>query len=142
MALLTYKPNVENSLDSVFRKLFDDLSEGVVDSKPNSFSPRTDIYETEKDFIMELSVPGMEKKDFKIDLDDDVLLISGERKREDKEGVKYHRNEQLFGSFEKSFKMTEVINKENIKASYDAGILRITLPKIEKKETKKVIDVK
>ncbi|NMM48755.1 Hsp20/alpha crystallin family protein [Marinigracilibium pacificum] len=142
MALLTYNPRVENSLDNLFKKVLNDFSEGVIDSKPDSFSPRTDIYETEQKFVMELSVPGMKKEDFKIDIDNDVLIISGERKLEELEGVKYHRRETLSGSFKKSYKITDLIDVENITAGYENGILSVSLPKVEKKENKKVIEIK
>ena len=98
----------------------------------NSTSPAVNIAEDDQEFRIEVAVPGMARKDFRIDLEDDVLTISSEQKenKEDDKGT-YMRREFSFNSFKRSFQLPESIDTENIKASSNAGILSIQLPKKE-----------
>eukprot|EP00747_Dinoflagellata_sp_TGD_P044055 gnl/TRDRNA2_/TRDRNA2_143033_c3_seq1.p1 gnl/TRDRNA2_/TRDRNA2_143033_c3~~gnl/TRDRNA2_/TRDRNA2_143033_c3_seq1.p1 ORF type:complete len:111 (+),score=16.30 gnl/TRDRNA2_/TRDRNA2_143033_c3_seq1:111-443(+) len=108
-----------------------------------TFSPRVDIAETEKEFEVQLHVPGMKKGDFNIDLNDDQITVSGERKFENEKKEKnFHSVESYYGTFNRTFYLPDVINKEKVDATYQDGILTITLPKDEKKTTKKQIAVK
>jgi HSP20 family protein len=86
--------------------------------------------EGEKEFSIELAVPGMSRKDIRINLENDVLTVSSEQK-EDKEGKKQNfvRREFRYNSFKRSFQLPETVDQESINASHDAGILTIHLPK-------------
>lgn len=98
--------------------------------------PAVNIREDEKAFYLELAVPGMDKKDLKIDVKDDVLTISSEHKEEKNEDTEgYKRREFSYSSFCRSFYLPEDVNEEKIGASYKDGILNVTIPKVE--ETKK-----
>ncbi|MDN3205567.1 Hsp20/alpha crystallin family protein [Algoriphagus sediminis] len=116
------------------------------DSFPNGegqFNPAVDIAEDEKSYEIELSIPGAKKEDFKVDLTDGSLTISGERRREEKtEGKNFHRIQSQYGKFQKTFQLPDDATSENISASYQDGILKILIPKEEKKIQKSVIEVK
>lgn len=97
--------------------------------------PATNVAETEKDFSIELSVPGFNKNDIKIEIEKNILTISAESKvssEEKDDDKKVLRREFRKSSFTRSFTIPENINAENISAEQIDGILRITLPKQEK----------
>ena len=107
-----------------------------------SFVPRVDILEEEKSFEIHVAVPGMNKDDFKIDLNDNYLTISGERKnsREKKEN-NFHSVEIQYGTFSRSFTLPENVDANGISAKYVDGILEVNIPKDEKKSLKSTIKV-
>ncbi|MBT8301685.1 MAG: Hsp20/alpha crystallin family protein [Maribacter sp.] len=92
--------------------------------------PAVNIKENEKDFELELAVPGREKKDFEIEINENVLTISTESKAEENvEKENYTRREFVYSSFKRAFTLPETVDEDSIKANYDNGILRFTLPK-------------
>lgn len=94
--------------------------------------PAVNIRENEKDFELELSVPGRAKEDFNIEIDDNLLSISSEVKTENEvEKSTYTRREFAFSSFKRSFTLPESVDNEKIKANYENGILKFSLPKKE-----------
>jgi len=104
---------------------------GGMENFGNTF-PAVNIRENERDFEVEIAVPGKKKEDFNIEVDNNVLTVSLEYKKE--EGVKednYTRREFSFNSFKRAFTLPETVNEEKINASYTDGILRFTLPKKE-----------
>ena len=107
-----------------------------------SFVPRVDIIEEDKAFEVHVAVPGMNKDDFKIDLNDNYLTISGERKfnREKKE-ENFYSVETNYGTFSRSFTLPENVDADKISAKYVNGILEVTIPKDEKKALKTTIKV-
>ena len=126
-----------------FRSLVDQFfNDELVSSGGRSFLPGVDILETEKAFEIHLAAPGMKKEDFKLDLDDQFLTISGERKnkREDK-NPKFHVIETNYGSFSRSFRLPDGVLISKIEASYKDGILEVIVPKDEQKNLKTTIRV-
>lgn len=94
--------------------------------------PSVNITENDKDFKIELAAPGLEKKDFKIETDNDTLTISSEKKEEKKEEKEnYRRQEFSYESFSRSFQLPENSLPEKIEAKYENGLLQLTLPKKE-----------
>lgn len=90
---------------------------------------------------IELAIPGMEKEDFNISLEDGVLTISSEQEEEStSEEKNYHRREYSFHSFERRFSIPDTIDEESLKATYDKGILTVNL-KREPVEAGKRIDI-
>ena len=90
------------------------------------------VKETEKSYLLEVVAPGFEKNDFKVNLDQDLLTISAEKKSEAKaENEKQVRREYSFRSFKRSFTLDEKIDATNIEASYVNGVLTLNLPKKE-----------
>jgi HSP20 family protein len=107
-----------------------------------SFVPKVDILENEKAFEIQLAVPGMNKEDFKLDLNENTLTVSGERKlARERNETNYRTIETQYGAFSRSFVLPETINSGAITAKYDSGILAVTLPKDEKKTLKTTIKV-
>jgi HSP20 family protein len=128
---LVKRNNANRVFPTVMDELFKDLIGGT--QYVQKTLPPVNIWETEKSFTIELMAPGLEKKDFDIQVDNALLTISSERKGEQavQEEVKYTRKEFTFASFKRSFSLPETINEEGINASYQNGILAITLPKKE-----------
>ncbi len=116
--------------------LFDDDFFPVLQSRTSSM-PAVNIREDEKKYSLELAVPGMEKKDLKIDINEDVLTISSESKNETEENRDgYKRKEFSYSSFCRSFYIPENVNRDKIEANYKDGILSVGLPKEEEEKTK------
>lgn len=139
MTLIKYNP-----LNNFIPSTFGDLIENVLNESPNynaGFRPLVDIIKTDSQMEIELTAPGLTKEDFKIDLDNNRLVISGERKLDEERKSSYTKLESNFGAFSRSFKLSDDIEQEKITASYEAGILKIVLPISEKKVNKKVIKV-
>ena len=106
------------------------------------WSPLVDITEDDKEYVVKAEIPEMKKEDIKINVHDDVLTVSGERKYEkDEKGKKFHRVERAYGSFMRSFTLPENADSSKINAEYKDGMLKIHLPKSEQAK-KKAIDVK
>ncbi|MBS1534492.1 MAG: Hsp20/alpha crystallin family protein [Bacteroidetes bacterium] len=96
--------------------------------------PAVNIKETDTEFTLELAVPGKKKEDFSIEIDRNVLTIASETKTENEQkdqNGRYTRREYSYNSFSRSFTLPQTINAENINASYQDGVLHVTLPKKE-----------
>jgi len=109
--------------------------------RPNeaTLSPKVDIYETENSYVLNAELPGLKKEDIKIDLNDNTLTLKGEKKFEEKvEKENYVRVECSYGSFTRSFVLSDNVNAENITASYNDGVLKVTLPKKEEAKPKEI----
>jgi len=116
--------------------LFDDDFFSSLPTRTSSM-PAVNIRENEKNYLLELAVPGMEKKDLKIDINEDVLTISAENKNENEEQKDgYKRKEFSYSSFCRSFYIPENADKEKIAANYKEGVLYVELPKQEEEKTK------
>ena len=99
--------------------------------------PAVNISEGENEFTIEVAAPGLEKKDFKIDLENDVLTIASireDKKEETREN--YTRREFAYCNFSRSFNLPELVDAENISATHKNGILNVTIPKKEEAKAK------
>ena len=97
-----------------------------------TYVPAVNIKENEKDFELQLAVPGRKKEDFQIEVNENVLTISSETKSEENvENENYTRREFSFTSFKRAFSLPETVDEDNIKATYEDGILTFNLPKKE-----------
>lgn len=120
---------------SIFNAL-DELDRDFSSGSMSVNACRTDIKDAGDKYIMESELPGFEKKDIKIDISGDYITISAERKAETSEGdeaMKYIRRERSYGTFKRSFGISDV-NAEEISAEYKNGILTIELPKKKPEE--------
>ena len=107
--------------------------------------PAVNIKENEKDFELELFVPGRVKDDFKIEIDDSVLTISAEIKEENEEVKEnFTRREFSISSFKRSFTLPDTVATDNIEAIYEGGILKFNIPKKEEAlpKPKRLIELK
>jgi HSP20 family protein len=108
-----------------------------------STGPAVNIREDEKNFILDLAIPGLNRKDLRIDIDEDILTVSSEKKKEnEEENDGYRRREFSYSSFCRSFYIPEDVNQDKIEAVYKDGILSITLPRQEEEKIKKVKEIK
>jgi len=107
------------------------------------FVPNVNTREGEFAYHIDIDLPGMNKNDISIDIDENSLIISGERKiKEEIKEEDYHKIETSFGKFERVFSLPKNIDGENITASSQDGVLEIVIPKQEKMITKKQIKIK
>jgi HSP20 family protein len=116
--------------------IFDDDFFPVMSGRTNSM-PAVNIKEDEKSFILDLAVPGIDKKELKIDINEDLLTISSETKNESEENKDgYKRKEFSYSSFCRSFQIPENVNRDKIEANYRDGVLSVNLPKVEEDKHK------
>jgi HSP20 family protein len=104
-------------------------------------TPSVDIFEEGHDVVLKAELPGMKKEDIEVKLTDDMITLSGEKKKEEKiEKKNYHRLERSYGSFVRSFRLPAEVQTDQVKAQFKDGILEIRIPKTEeaKKKEKKV----
>lgn len=105
----------------------------------SEWSPRVDIVEDEKEFLVQAELPEMKREDVKVTVEDGVLTLSGERKQEKEEkNKKYHRIEREYGSFARSFTLPAGASGEKVSADFKDGLLKIHLPKDAKAAAKSV----
>ena len=106
------------------------------------FDMKCDIYEKGGNVHIELDVPGFDKKDIKVDVEDGVLTVEATKNDEHEDKDKnYYRKERVYGSFKRQFTVGNIRENE-INAKFNNGVLEISFPKEEKKETKKFIEIK
>jgi HSP20 family protein len=111
---------------------FPDFSGDVFNWQSPRNIPSVNVTETAKEFKIEMAVPGLERKDFKVEMEDGMLKISAEKQDEKEEkGKNWLRKEFSYSQFSRSFQMPENILADKIDARYENGILRIELPKNE-----------
>ena len=135
----------QNWLPSIFNDFFD--NDWIV--KANATAPAINVFETEKEYKVELAAPGMTKEDFNVHIDEENnLVISMEKKTENKEEKKegrYLRREFSYSKFQQTMILPDDVDKEKISAQVENGVLNIDLPKFseqEKEKAKRFIDVK
>lgn len=127
-------------------RLFDDFftdfsvapswSTGLVSA--GTFNPGVNVSETEKDIIIQAELPGLDKKEVNVELQDNAVVISGEKKEEREEkNKKWHRVEHSYGSFQRVIPLPANVDAGAAKAEFKKGLLTISLPKIEKESVKK-----
>lgn len=137
-------PTFRNLIESFFENDFPVFGNSI--SKfIGSTVPSANIKETNENFQIELAVPGLKKEDLKIDLDNDVLTISSERKEEKtEEKDNYTRREFNYSSFSRSFYLPEIADAEKISAEYKDGVLNIVIPKKESaiRKPQRTIEIK
>lgn len=144
MTLIKFEPLQEfETLHDKIQRYFDEFpSFGFRYS--DSFSPKIDISEGEKKINVVAEIPGVKKEDIKITLQDNILTIEGEKKKQDekKEG-NYYRTERSYGSFKRCFTLPDEVDSEKVEARFEDGILYINIDKLEIRKTKeKIIELK
>lgn len=144
MTLIRWEPlrEIEDIFDRYTRSLGWPVSNGMQLATTGEWAPRVDISETDKEFLIKADIPDVKKEDVKVNVDNGVITIQGERKQEKEEkGKKFHRIERQYGSFIRSFTLPDNVDANNVKASFKDGMLNLALPKTA--ETKqKTIEVK
>lgn len=142
MTLIKYNQPGRDVFGKRFSDIMDEFFSDAVATRQNAFAPSIDISESDKQYMIDVEVPGMRKEDIDLNIENNTLTISGERKFEKKEDNKqYHRVESHYGSFSRSFTLPENVKVDSISASYNNGILNITVDKSEQ-QMKKQIKIK
>jgi len=92
--------------------------------------PSIDVRETETEFVVEAELPGMDEKDVSVTLNNGILTLKGEKKSEREEKKDdYHLTERSYGSFQRSFQVADTVDADKVKAAFEKGVLKVTLPK-------------
>ncbi len=144
MTLVRFKPNRESEsiVPRTFSQFIDNFFDEALQTRrpfEGSFMPGMDIRETEKAWEVDVALPGMTKDDIKIDLEDRMLTISGERKsRNEEDGVRYHLIETHYGRFSRTLTLPGTVNRDTIDAKFSDGILKIRIEKDEKSVTRQI----
>ena len=132
----TYRPTLFNEIDRWFNNISSDfptLLEGA-----SAWKPSFEVIDTDNTYRLRADLPGMSKKDISIEVSEEVLTISGERKNESSSKDSEHYSELYYGQFSRSFNLPEDVSGDEIKASMKDGVLALNIPRI----TKVVPDVK
>jgi HSP20 family protein len=131
-----------NVLQDRMNRLFNDAGRGWKGDEPTAtttWSPAVDIFETEGEIVVKAELPGVERKDITLNLENNILTVRGERRfeKETKE-ENYHRIERAYGGFSRSFSIPATVDEEKIRADYKDGVLKIALPKKEQAKAKQI----
>lgn len=139
MALVRWDPFRElTALQSEVNRLFSRVGAGDV-AERQSWTPSIDVIETDGDIKLKAELAGIDPKDINIEVQDNVLTVSGERRFEEEvKEDKYYRIERRYGSFSRSIALPQAINESNIEAKYENGILEVIVPKAEIAKPKKI----
>lgn len=144
MALIRWEPAAElntlqNEMNRLFNSLFDTPTRQVAGSATRSWIPAMDLIEENDHYVLRADLPGLSEKDVNIELESNVLTISGERKSErTEEKTGYRRVERAYGSFSRSLTLPEGVNPDAIAAHFDRGVLEVSIPKPEQIKPRKV----
>ncbi|MBT1699166.1 Hsp20/alpha crystallin family protein [Fulvivirgaceae bacterium PWU4] len=145
MSIVRYNTSLNDFVPTTFSNMIDRFFNESLSRSGGaaySFVPKVDVVENEKAFEIHVAVPGMNKEEFKIDLNDNFLTISGERKfSREKNENNYRTIETQYGTFSRSFSLPDNVNASAISAKYNNGILEVLVPKDEKKTLKTTIKV-
>jgi HSP20 family protein len=105
----------------------------------NSWTPAVDAFENENDFVVKAELPGLKMEEIAVTVDDNVLVITGERKAESQaEETVLHRNERFSGKFQRSVQLPKPVAADKVTAAYKDGVLTVTLPKTEEAKPKQI----
>ena len=135
MALIRWEP--ARDLNSLFSSIFDTPTGSV--SAGRRWLPAMDLVETDDHFVLRADLPGLAEGDVSIEVEDNVLTVSGERKAEHEDKREgYVRVERSYGSFRRSLTLPEGVEAEAVSASFENGVLEIRIPKPEQRKPRKV----
>lgn len=120
-------------------RLFDGFFGASASEQQRRWSPAIDLAETEDSFVLRADLPGLAEEDIEIELTDNVLRISGERKSESEEQIEgYYRFERAFGAFSRSLRLPKGVDPETVAASFDRGVLEVVIPKPEERKPRRI----
>lgn len=143
MNIVRYDPFREiRSLQDEVNRLFTASASSNIsrqDMMNGAWAPKVDIFENNESIILEAELPGMNRDDFELSFENNVLTLKGERRFENKtDQDNYHRIERSYGSFTRSFTLPQTVTPEGARAEFQNGILFVTLPKREDTKARKI----
>lgn len=139
--------NEKKGVDTMFNDMIQtikekqvDLDNAIAEYTGGPVKPAMDVMETEEDITVKTDLPGFKREDIKIDLTEDTLEIKAEFSKEteeegEEEGVTFHRKERRFGSAARTYILPAKVKIDDVTAKFSDGVLTVTMPKLEKKET-------
>jgi HSP20 family protein len=146
MALVRWEPvreltSLQNEMNRLFNTFFDTPSTGGNGNGGSlrRWIPAMDLVETDDHFVLKADLPGLDESDVNIEVEDNVLTVSGERKadhEDNREG--YVRVERAYGSFRRSLTLPDGVDAEAVSASFEKGVLQVSIPKPEQRKPRKV----
>jgi HSP20 family protein len=143
MSIIRYDPfrDLRNLQEEVNRLFSSNISRAFGDEgiARGAWNPSVDIYENKDQIVLEAELPGMNREDFDITIENNVITVRGERRFEKKdEADSYHRVERSYGSFTRSFTLPQTVSADGAAAEYRNGVLRVTLPKREEVKARRI----
>ncbi|HEX8775794.1 MAG TPA: Hsp20/alpha crystallin family protein [Pyrinomonadaceae bacterium] len=143
MSIVRYDPfrDLRTLQDEVNRLFSTNLTRAFGDEgiARGAWNPSVDIYENKDQIVLEAELPGMNREDFDLTVENNVITLRGERRFEKKDdGDNYHRVERSYGSFTRSFTLPQTVSAEGAQAEYRNGVLRVTLPKREEVKARRI----
>lgn len=142
--MLSFKKSLDQQFENFFSgHPFTTKLPSLFKKQLSAWKPEIGMYETNKDVVVEADIPGIDKKDVKIKVDNNMLTISGEKKEEKEVKKKnFYQKEQRMGAFYRSLGLPNYANVNKPKATYESGVLKIAFPKTELAHAKhKIIDI-
>ena len=136
MAIIRWDPFREmTQAQSQFSKLVDQVWGG----RQESWLPAIDVFDAKEAVVLKAELPGMDPADIQIEVEDNVLTLKGERRFEEEvDEERYYRVERRYGSFQRSLALPQGMQAAAISASYEDGVLTITVPKVEEEKPKRI----
>ncbi len=143
MSIVRYDPfrDLRSLQDEVNRLFSTNLARSFGDEgiARGAWNPSVDIFENKDQIVLEAELPGMNREDFELTIENNVITLRGERRFEKKdESDNYHRVERSYGSFTRSFTLPQTVSAESAVAEYKNGVLRVTLPKREEVKARRI----
>jgi HSP20 family protein len=142
MALVRWEPVRINSLQSEMNRLFNTFFDTPTTgngSTARRWIPAMDLVETEGDFVLKADLPGLKEDDVTIEVEENVLTVSGERKSEHEDKREgYVRVERSYGSFRRSLTLPKGVDAEAVTANFENGVLEVHIPKPEESKPRRV----
>lgn len=127
---------LENEINRLFKEL---IPEEKIETQVTTWSPRVDVYEKDNNLIVEAEIPGAKKEDIEVKVKDNSIVIKGEvKKEEEKKEENYYRSERFYGRFERILPLPTDVKVEEAKATFENGILKLTIPKVSQEKEVKV----
>ncbi|HEX9775288.1 MAG TPA: Hsp20/alpha crystallin family protein [Actinomycetota bacterium] len=120
-------------------RMFGEFGSLAPDTQVTRWTPAMDVAEAEDGFTLTLDLPGLRSEDVDVNLDRNVLTVTGERSfEEEKEGTSYHRVERSYGKFQRSLTLPRDVEADGIEAAFDNGVLTISIPKAATAKPRKI----
>ena len=138
-----YLPNTTKEVGSLIENFFNGSISNFIGSDTLDSSPSINVVENNDHYLLEVAIPGLNKNDIELKLENGLLRISAERKEEKEDSAeRYTRREFGYASFQRTMKLPENVDEAKISATSKNGVLNIKLPKTEVTETVKTIEIK
>jgi HSP20 family protein len=141
MAIVRWEPSrglspLQTDLNRLFNSFFDTPTNG---SAARRWVPAVDLVETDDHYVLKADLPGLSEDDVNVEVEDNVLTVSGERKSENEDKREgYVRVERSYGAFRRSLRLPKGVNPEAVNATFDKGVLEVSIPKPEEAKPRKV----